>query len=455
MASNELLEIWSQSDKQSRKMAVRMAMALLPESWNTCLSMLRDATVETVGELVGPLRTKLPFLKSGYGENTGDSNKPYIVFSEWHRSYEALMKGLTTAHDEVLVKACYRYFDGIRPDLRRQFPDYDFSDCLRPDEAQRQHGRQLMVFVTGMCNLKCSYCFSNDMERRYISADQLRDIFDWAEQNGCTMVTPCGGEPLVYPHIGLFLDLVAAHGMSTYFASNCTVPLSHFTEQQLDSIDLMTFHMTESLWERSDYMRTFCENIETAQRHGIEIIARGNIISPDMDIKPWMDIVDRYGIKRMNIALTIPSGSHDNRYVDTALFSDFVPVIKQCIALCSERGINLSFAKPIPPCVFDDETAAWLLQYDNFAPLCNVHEDHGTRNICLSPAMVFTPCLGVPRPQVPFSAELTWEDLYHTLGTEVENALQKPLFEKCQRCFLYDRKLCQGACLSYKYLTAE
>lgn len=422
MIRNELLEIWLRSGQ--------------PQS------------------LVGTLRAQMSFLKTGYRQAYTCNKNHYATFSTLHQNYLALLEELKEEPDEKLIKQCYLFFDGIRADLSRLFPHIDFSECIRPEESQQQQGRQLMIFVTGLCNLKCSYCFSKDMKQNSISAEDLKRIIQWAKTNGCDMVTPCGGEPLVYPHLGLFLDMISAHGMRTYFASNCTLPLSRYSQEQLGTIDLITFHMTKSLWQRPEHMRTFCENIETAQRHHIEIIARGNIITPDMDIMPWFDLVDRYGIKRMNIALTIPSGLHDNQYVDTAVFSDFVPVIRQCIDLCRQRNIDVSFAKPIPPCVFDDETAAWLLQYDNFAPMCNVHEDSGTRNVCLSPDMMFTPCLGVPQPQIPFSDKLTWDDLIRELGGEIDAALQRPLFEKCHSCFLFERKLCQGACLSYKYLSA-
>ena len=45
-----------------------------------------------------------------------------------------------------------------------------------------------MVFVTGLCNLSCSYCFSNDIERRQIASDDLREIIKWAAENGCSCV---------------------------------------------------------------------------------------------------------------------------------------------------------------------------------------------------------------------------------------------------------------------------
>lgn len=415
------------------------------------LALLACCNREQAEQIVPTLRARLPFLRTGFEDASALPVGEFPVFGGMHELYRSFINGIQEIGDESFSKILYTYFDGIRPDLRQLFPDMDFTDCLRLEERKAPPMHQLMVFVTGMCNLHCSYCFSNDIERTYISADNLKRIIAWAKKNQCSMITPCGGEPLMYRHFGLFLDLIAENGMTTYFASNGTFPLSAFS-QQLPVIRQIAFHITESLWRDADYMRTFCDNILLAQQHHIDVMARANIISPDTDIEPWFQLVNDFGIKQLNIALTIPSGTHDNSYTDIKFFSSYVPVIKKCIERCREYSISLSFAKPIPPCVFDSETASWLLQYDNFSPTCNAYEDHGMRNICLSPNMQFTPCLGVPQPQIPFSDTLSWQELQQTMGTEIGKALREPLFSKCQDCFLYSRNLCQGACLSYKYL---
>lgn len=452
MNRDEVFSLWFQPDKQLRRVAVQMVITHLPASWDICLDMLKGCQSEQLGELVGPLRGTMPFLKTGFQTAACCTRSQYDLFGNIHQAYQALMKALANREDTVLLQTCYQLFDGIRPDMQQLFPDIDFTECQRSNE-KCSYGHQLMIFVTGICNLHCSYCFSNNLEHHSISAEDLRRIFAWARKNGCSMITPCGGEPLIYPHIGLFLDLVAEYGLSTYFATNATIPLARFNKQQLDVIDLLTMHMTKILWENPEYMCIFCENIELARQQDIDIIARCNITSPDEDITPWFKLTDRYHLRRMNIALTIPSSLHNNNFVSTKMFTDYIPVIRQCIECCQERGIDLSFAKPIPPCLFDDVTAAWLLRYENFTPMCNIHEDKGTRNVCLLPELKFTPCLGVPTPTMDFNEQLTWDDITDTMGKEITRSLQKPLFERCQGCFLFDRKLCQGTCLSYKYLS--
>lgn len=395
------------------------------------------------------LQTRYPFLCSGFSPaDPAKARADASLFARMQSDYRAFMQALAACSDDAR-RAAHTYFDGIRPDIRAAFPDSDFSAAFRPGENPAR-GHQLMVFVTGICNLACSYCFSQDIDRREISPDQLRRIFQWAKAQNCDVVTPCGGEPLVYSHLGLFLDLVREYGMSTYFASNATVPLADFTDDQLSAIDLITFHLTAALWANPAMMRVFEENLELAKARGIDIIARANIVSPDMNVDKWFDVIDRHGLRRMNVALTIPTEAAHNTFVPADHFASHADVVRHIIEMAVERDINLSFAKPIPPCVFTEEEAAWLLQRQGLKPLCNVWEDSGTRNVCISPDMKISPCLGVANPKVDFSDSLTWEDMERVMGGEIMRDVRKPLFDRCSGCFLYARNLCQGACLSYK-----
>lgn len=447
--NSDIKELWQSGDDMLRSVAADMIAGGLPGTLGVCLDILGTCLPGEEYPVILPIQAARPYLRGGFMPADDITDHKCNIFHNLQQDYDGIIAELRQ-FDETRLRTAYRFFDGLRTDILKISPDLHVEDIRRYNEVSCD-GHQLMVFVTGLCNLKCSYCFSSDIERHEIPLEDLEKIFRWAAGQGCTVVTPCGGEPLMYRHIGAFLDLVSEYGMRTYFASNCTYPLSELTESQLGVIDLITFHLTSSLWARPEYMRIFCDNIELAQRRGIDIIARANIVHPDIDIDRWFTIVDKYGLKRMNVALTIPSGAHDNEYIDTRLFSDYVPVVKRLMAECRRRRVNLSFAKPIPPCVFSDEDAADMLRYENFQPVCNVGEDSGTRNVCISPDMKMTPCLGVPVPEVAFNEKMTWQEVSDGLGAEVVRALRKPLFEKCRDCFLYYRRLCQGACLSYKY----
>lgn len=445
-----ITDLWKEGEIM-RDIAVRMAIESLPDSFVDVLVILSNYSHDECRSMIMALQGVFPFLRKGYTKplSLSETENPEDRFKELRSDYIEIRNILKKA-DEAAARAAYLYFDGLRYELKHLHPEYDYSGLHRTDEPENE-GHQLMIFVTGNCNLQCSYCFSSDIERREISSEDLKRLFEWADREGCRIVTPCGGEPLLYSHIREFLDLVVRYGMKTYFASNCTIPLSEFSSAQLDAIDLITFHLTSSLWTNQEMMKIFCENIEITQRHNIRIIARANLISPNQNIEKWFEIIDRYGLERLNIAITIPSEAHDNKYTDPHHFKEYVPIVMRIVEMCKRRKVCLSFAKPIPPCVFPREYSRKLLQYENFQPSCNVSEDEGTKNVCISPDMIITPCLGVPEPKVRFHEGLTWQDLKEVMGGEIEKSTRKPLFPYCPECFLYSHGICQGACLSYKY----
>lgn len=460
MNKNEIKETWNLPDAWMRRVAISEALKQLPDSLPALVDMFEECPDDKADELVIALNAALPFLKEGfdssptllYHQQATYNGQAITTFTELYDLYYRFIDCIVKKGSEKLIRKCNHYFGGLHPDLAALYPEYDLKPSPLCTSEQQACEHQLMVFVTGVCNLKCSYCFSNDIERQHISEQNLERIFNWAAKNNCKVVTPCGGEPLLYPHIGRFLDLIHEHGMQTYFASNCTIPLKQFTQKQISTIKLITFHITEALWKHDEMMKTFCENIEFAKKAGIEIIARANFFKPDIDVTPWFSIINKYKIGRLNIALTIPSGTKDNAFIDSRMFSDYIPVVTKCIEECRRHNVSISFAKPIPPCVLSKEWAMEMLRFNNFFPLCNIHEDGCMKNVCLSPDMKFKPCLGVSTPAISFDERLTWGDLSNLIKPTIEAALKKELFDKCGSCFLHARHLCQGACLSYKYL---
>ena len=167
---------------------------------------------------------RFPFLRKGFGQPSPGvpPGEAYGTFEYCHRRQVRFMEELAYYMSEMdlcgrqsLAGALLRYFPGIAADL----PE---SLCCEPggDEARL---RQLMVFVTGHCNLQCPYCFSHDIVHTEISLADLRRIFEWASREGVKSITPCGGEPLLYANFSQFLQMAVDAEMTTYFATNFTI----------------------------------------------------------------------------------------------------------------------------------------------------------------------------------------------------------------------------------------
>ncbi|MDE6283435.1 MAG: radical SAM protein [Muribaculaceae bacterium] len=398
------------------------------------------------------LNTGLPVENlSGHPREDSKGDGDYKVFADMGKLYadfKRILGATLPAHADPdrLLRDLYLFFPGIRRYLEE---NYNVERLSFPINSRL---RQLMVFVCGQCNLHCPYCFSHDLVRKEISPSDLEKIFSWAAGQGCQTVTPCGGEPLLYSSLELFLDLVARYDMTTYLASNCTIDIQRIKGFTADIVKRLYVHFTSETLADARFRRTFFDNIRYCKENRIDMTARVNLISPDADkALKWIDLTKDSGIKRLNIALTIPSRYKGNRFTSPDHFKVYIPTICRMVNHAEELGIALGIAKPLPMCLFPDDIATKLMRADANMALCGIHQSGYMNNLSISTDMAFSPCLGLTDVRVPFDPSIKWQDLEAAFVPGLKTLLDRNLKEECDLCFLKERGLCQGSCLSYKY----
>ncbi len=425
------------------------------EQFDTCFDLFFDAMLRASepSPLGMMALARFPFLGEGYAEPECGDRADCRLFGELEDERSAFLACCDhwmASHRESaqeLLRLLEHEFPGIRADLRQRAAGLGEPSPL----VQNSPRRQLMVFVTGWCNLHCPYCFSNDIARREISLGDLDHIFRWAKSEGVDSITPCGGEPLMYRHLPEFLRRVSEEGMTTYFASNFTIDCSTLEDFKPEVVRAIYLHLADESLRNPRLRAVLLRNIELAKSRRIELVGRANITSTNYEeVSRWFEFLKQTGIRRLHVALTIPSSEATNRYVDIGRFEAFVPLIERLVREAECEQIALGFAKPLPLCLFSEEVARKLLHPGYGACLCNIYDDNYMHNICLSPEMTFTPCLGLTEPKVAFDEGLSWEQIGERFRPVVSDLLRAPLRAECRECALYVRRLCQGACLSYK-----
>jgi len=400
-------------------------------------------------------RQRFPSLNKGFEEaENSNPHKKYALFTQCAEEHTLFLEKLSEYFAEIktekqktlFINRLAGYFDGIVPDLKQNYSKY-FSR----KNIETEDNKQLMIFVTGNCNLNCTYCFSKELQPKEMSANDFEIILQWAKTNNIKQLSLCGGEPLTHSHFDKLLALINKYNFTVYFASNMTVDCSKFENFHKNIIEKIFIHITDQTLENRQLKNQLFENIEYANNQGIELVFRGNIYNENTKWKAWFQIMKNYQISALNIALTFPIKTGRNQFVSHDEFSKFAPVIVDIIKKAEEENISLSFAKPIPLCIFDNETSRFLVTRQNFQPLCNIYEQQYTRNICINNDMQFNPCLGITNESLPFTQQTAWKEIKSFCSKSIKPLLSKPLYEKCSECFLFDRKLCQGACLSYKF----
>lgn len=399
-------------------------------------------------------RQRFPSLTGGFGKAVSfDWNKEYGCFEEYAFEHALFLKKLDDylnytsggKKQQKLIENLYRNFEGLRVDLEKYNLSYT-NDHLSENNPEKQ----LMVFITGKCNLNCAYCFSNDLAPKDVSLSAFEVIVNWAASNDISGITLCGGEPTAHKNFNDLLFILKKYGYRTYFASNFTIDnalADHFTK---DVISKIFIHLTDYTLENPLLKDILFSNIAHSKQQGIDLTIRTNITNKNPPMDEWFDIMKATNIPYLNVALTFPAKNANNRFIDAESFIEYAPIIKQLIQRAGENGVFLSFAKPIPLCIFDKDTQHFLLSDRRFHPICGIHYEKCTYNVCITPEMNMHPCLGLTGSSLRFDKKMSWGDVNEFCFNTIDTLLSQPLFPGCKACFLYDRKLCQGGCLSYK-----
>jgi organic radical activating enzyme len=408
-------------------------------------------------DLIRCARQRFPSLGGGF-DKTGVfiPSKKYLVFAKYAAEHALFLEKLQdyccretgTEKQEKLVANLCRYFEGLRSDLSGLFPRYRM-----PDNTTNGAGRQLMIFITGKCNLSCPYCFSNELQPAEMPLADLEEILQWASNNHVERISLCGGEPTSHSHFDEILRLIKKQGFTTYFASNFTIDCTALKNFNANVVDKIYIHITGPSLENPHLKTQLLKNIAYAKKANIALACRANIADKNPPSEKWFQFLQATAIRTLNIALTFPTPRASNKYVDTHSFEQYRSIIEKIIKKSKEQHIDLSFAKPVPLCIFKEQMRYYLMMLENFYPLCNVNEQNCTRNLCINAQKEFHACMGVTSSSLKFRKDMEWQEVESFCTAVIHPLLTKPLWRKCIGCFLFDRKLCQGACLSYKAIS--
>ncbi len=450
MTKDELKTMLESRDVTFRRVAIDEVVMSFPVHSDLFFSAFHTSD-ESAMEMANAARQWMPVLRDGYDDAMTKFESPerYAVFSNLAESYSVFIKEMykyiasldenTAQHTKDLL---WHNLPGLRTELE------GVANQQKPDKR-----RQLMVFVTGKCNMHCPYCFSMELQRSSISKTDMMRILSWAQRNKVQSLLPCGGEPLMYENIDWLIQETERLGIKMYFATNLSVRMPDvLLNGKSNSVEQLHVHITNELFDNERLMSKFRNNLRLCRENGTDIILRGNIFADDSEnhYDEWFKIAKDADINALNVAFTIPSHKGINSFVHFDLIRAMIPRLRRILEQGRENNIRVSIAKPLPLCLFPEDMALDILRHNHNASFCNVNEDDGMHNLSLSTDLRFSPCLGVDEPSVPFSDELGWDTLRDIFSKTIGTLQSQTFLEHCDSCFLYHRRLCQGACLSYK-----
>jgi len=118
---------------------------------------------------------------------------------------------------------------------------------------------KIYVEITNKCNLNCSFCSQDNLEKRELSLQEFDIILDKIRHHTNTIYLHVKGEPLIHSNLGKILDITKKYDMKVKITTNGTLLKQRIdTLQKCDNIKQINI----SLHSENNYPNYF-ENVFT------------------------------------------------------------------------------------------------------------------------------------------------------------------------------------------------
>ena len=455
-------QLLSSPEPEFKRVGMQQLIGGLPDTSDVALDYLVQCPDEEADVFSKNLRRHLPFLRPGFATPPQATTASFDLFSSTQKSMEVFLASLrrllaegSVSQPERLLKRLSG-FPGIAREVQQLVGEFWGAAQKQAYvtlvwQAQKNFvQRQLMLFVSYACNLHCSYCFARGRQEADIPLKKALSIFDWAQGNGVTTLTFCGGEPTIYPQFPTLLDELRTRGLKTYFATNLLAAHGVLERLQPPVVDALIVHVAHRDTYKEHQWSAFQKNMGMVVQQEVPIALRINLYAKNHDWSHLFRLAEKFGLQEVHLALTFPDSQARNRCVQVKDFAAFIPAVLQLIESLHHAGLRTVFSKPLPLCLFPESMRYEMLSCRNYPSTCSLFMDEYTHNVCISPEGNVSPCLALLDISRPFSQFHNWEELATFCRSKTLPLLKQPLLPQCSACFLFARHLCQGACLGHK-----
>lgn len=311
------------------------------------------------------------------------------------------------------------------------------------------------IAVTTYCNLRCPYCFADDMieqTHKNIDLDQFRRILQWIARTPNNHIGIIGGEPTLHPQFSEILKEV--NNYTRELRTSCTIftngiHLDQYVPEIGNAIGLLiNVNAPENM--APEKWRALNACLEHLNLLGWFIPGRskaniGVNLWPDRDNYDFIwDIVDRYQIDHVRCSVSAPiTDEYRNR--KQWYYTAMKPIFLDMCNKAKERGVKLGAdCNQIPDCYFtkDELDLVYEVMDGRHNGICNPVVD-------ITPNFTATACFGCYDP-VDCSEFPTLIDLErYLLHRKTFPRVEANRTGKCAHCRNHELLLCQGGCLAF------
>jgi sulfatase maturation enzyme AslB (radical SAM superfamily) len=321
------------------------------------------------------------------------------------------------------------------------------------------------IMLTEACNLKCSYCFVNDLvknkkSKKHIEMDDFKEIVDFITKTESNIGLH-GGEPTLHPNIKEILEYVIRDkkikGVNFMTNGICL-------DKVIDQVCHPKIHILVNLNSPKDIGK---ENYEKViknldklyfERYHNRITLGINMYKKDFEYKYMIDALKRYKMNHVRATTVSPNSDimRKNNYLEyiKKLKPSVLEFFKELFELEITHGFDCQ-GNIIPPCVYTEKEKEFIKKVNErnkekgfseiIFPFCHLHTEFTVNKEAVM-------CLTLSKQEkVKISDFNNVNEIKNYYLNKYEIfAHTIPIDEKCRNCIHMKTMQCVGGCIGYR-----
>lgn len=312
------------------------------------------------------------------------------------------------------------------------------------------------IAIVNYCNLKCPYCFAENMiqeNNKYMSIEDYSNLLDFILKNPNDNIGILGGEPTLHPN---FIDIInitkekCNNRKITLFTNG--IELEQFLPY-LNDIDLLINYNNPDNLTKIQFDK-LQNSLDKAYKMGLlteekEGFIGCNIYLDCSNYNYIWEIVDKYSLTAIRCSVVSPSGKYiDWRNKKDEYFKLLKPIyLNFCEEALKHKCKLIMDCSHIPSCYFNEEECKLIEEVRD-------KKRSKSYEVCI-PVLDFTTDLKVSSCFGTY-APIDFKNFSNTLSLSMYlfNNSNKKLIksnnaDKCATCEKYKNGKCQGGCLAF------
>lgn len=318
------------------------------------------------------------------------------------------------------------------------------------------------IIIDSYCNLKCPYCFANDVieaHKDFISLESFDHILDFVLKSGDKRVGIIGGEPLLHPQFFEICEHIIKKTPSDFIAVVYTnaVLLEKYAKVLSSPRFRLLVNVNSPADQGEDNYQKLIKNLDEIYfqyffEHKVTLGL--NLYKENQDLDFFLSLVDRYHeyVKAVRVSVSIPWDKSKGAF---HTFNKMIPLVKRLLKELNKREVGVMFdCNKIPVCLIDEELAKLIFRSEQLSKKPYL----STNRISACSPVIDIDQKGNAIRCFALSEYLKVNiDDFNNLGElnnyfrfHVDRVLRNNPLEDCKDCEEFSCQLCSGGCLAYR-----